>query len=90
VKDARDRSAMRWVVDEPVDFEFVSRVYDALYDDDPYFDRDAIYALLNRDPSIAAINAGIDPEAGWRRSLSEDRSARTGIEQAAKFAEKPR
>ncbi|MBW2292712.1 MAG: glycosyltransferase family protein [Deltaproteobacteria bacterium] len=71
--DSCDRSALRWVVDEPADLEFVNRVYAALYPDDPQFGSDAIHALLSREPALSELNRGIDPEAGWRRSQAEDR-----------------
>lgn len=45
LKQARDDSALRWTVDYPEDFDFVARVYEALYPADPAFTTDAIRAL---------------------------------------------
>lgn len=73
VRDDRDRSALRWVVDESADLEFVSRVYAALYPDDPRFGSEAIHALLSREPTLSELNRGIDPDVGWRRSRADDR-----------------
>ncbi len=45
LKQARDDSALRWTVDYPEDFDFVVKVYEALYPGDPAFTTDAIRAL---------------------------------------------
>ena len=42
---ARDESDLRWTVDFPADFEFVRRVYEALYPRNPAFTSDDICAL---------------------------------------------
>lgn len=57
VIDSVDRAALRWTVDYPEDFEFVSRVFAALYPDQPDFGLDQICALLERHPELALINA---------------------------------
>lgn len=49
----RDESRLRWTVDTPDDFEFVSRVYAALYPANPAFTSDDVRALpfSHREPS---------------------------------------
>jgi len=42
---ARDESDLRWTVDFPADFEFVRRVYETLYPQNPAFTSDDIRAL---------------------------------------------
>ncbi|MCA3742238.1 glycosyltransferase family protein [Phenylobacterium sp.] len=42
---AKDESPLRWTVDYPADFEFVRRVYEALYPTRPAFTSDHIRAL---------------------------------------------
>ncbi|MFM8821643.1 MAG: cytidylyltransferase domain-containing protein [Phenylobacterium sp.] len=42
---AKDESHLRWTVDFPADFAFVSRVYEALYPANPAFTTDDIRAL---------------------------------------------
>lgn len=42
---ARDESALRWTVDTPEDFDFVARVYAALYPTKPDFTSDDVRAL---------------------------------------------
>lgn len=63
---AIDRSVLRWTVDEPADFAFVNRVYEALYPLDPQFDTAAILALLERDPALGTLNTGIERNAGMK------------------------
>ncbi|MGE0483647.1 MAG: spore coat protein [Gammaproteobacteria bacterium] len=58
VEQDTDLSTLRWTVDEPSDFEFVERVYAALYPRDPAFTTAAILELLAHNPSLGAINAG--------------------------------
>lgn len=59
-----DLSDLRWTVDEPRDYEFVSQVYDALYPDKPAFDTDDILALLAARPDLGGVNAGIQRNEG--------------------------
>jgi spore coat polysaccharide biosynthesis protein SpsF (cytidylyltransferase family) len=72
VSDPVDRSAMRWTVDEHEDFEFVRAVYARLYPVDSAFGTDDILALLEREPGLAALNAGFARDEGLAKSLRED------------------
>jgi spore coat polysaccharide biosynthesis protein SpsF len=65
-------SDMRWTVDEPEDFEFVRRVYEALYPQNPAFTTADILDLLERQPELASINRGIMRNEGLQRSLAAD------------------
>lgn len=51
-----DLSALRWTVDNPEDFEFVRRVYEALYPIKANFALDDILTLLENEPGLATIN----------------------------------
>lgn len=62
----------RWTVDEPRDLEFVRAVYARLYRPGHSFGWQEIEALLGREPALARINAGIERNAGYRRSLERD------------------
>lgn len=73
-----DLSHLRWAVDEPADLEVVRRIYAALYPRDPAFATDDVLALLAREPELAAGNAAIPTNAGWQRSLEDDRRFRAG------------
>jgi spore coat polysaccharide biosynthesis protein SpsF len=66
-----DLSAMRWTVDEPRDYEFVSRVYEALYPANPAFATDDIMQLLREKPEFLEINGGIERNEGLRLSIEK-------------------
>lgn len=65
-----DWSALRWTVDEPRDLEFVRAVYNKLGTMD--FGWRDVLALLDADPALTELNAGIERNAGLRKSLRED------------------
>lgn len=67
----RDLSALRWTVDEPRDLELVRRVYQQF--GHSLFGMNDIMALLARDPALSELNAGIDCNEGYDRSVREDR-----------------
>jgi spore coat polysaccharide biosynthesis protein SpsF len=67
-----DLSRLRWVVDEPDDFAFVSAVYEALYPADPAFTTADVLALLERRPDIAAKMGRAPTNEGYQRSLAAD------------------
>ncbi len=71
-QSAADLSAMRWTVDEPQDFEFVRRVYEALYPHNPAFTTADILALVSARPELLEINRGIVRNEGLQRSLAAD------------------
>jgi len=48
-----DEGAVRWTVDRPDDYEFVSAVYDSLYPIDPAFGSDDIRAFVRAHPKWA-------------------------------------
>jgi spore coat polysaccharide biosynthesis protein SpsF len=53
VSQAADEGEVRWTVDYPHDYAFVSAVYDALYADDPAFTSDDVRALVRSRPDLA-------------------------------------
>ncbi|MEA2578154.1 MAG: spore coat polysaccharide biosynthesis protein SpsF [Chloroflexota bacterium] len=57
LRDSQDRGHLRWTVDYPEDYEFVRRVFEALYVRDPAFGTEDVHELLRSHPEIAAINA---------------------------------
>ncbi|MEW6049507.1 MAG: glycosyltransferase family protein [Candidatus Zixiibacteriota bacterium] len=62
-----DMSHHRWTVDEPEDFEFVSRVYETLYPRNPRFRTADILKLLEQEPNLISINAHIGSGANQAR-----------------------
>jgi spore coat polysaccharide biosynthesis protein SpsF len=67
-----DRSDLRLTVDEPRDFELVSRIYEALLPTKPGFSIDDVLALLDENPQMLGVNAGIERNEGAQRSLEHD------------------
>jgi spore coat polysaccharide biosynthesis protein SpsF len=63
----------RWTVDEPADLAFVRAVYDRLHRPGHVFGWRDVAALVDREPALMALNAGIERNAGYRRSLERDR-----------------
>ena len=57
VEDVEDRSAHRWTVDTPEDFELVSRIYGELWRPErPVFEYEQILACVARHPEWAQLN----------------------------------
>lgn len=73
VEGERNVSHLRLTVDEPKDLELVRRIYGALYPADPAFTTADVLTLIEAEPELARINAGIDRNAGFNRSLATDR-----------------
>lgn len=61
VLDDHDRSQLRWTVDTPKDWEFVSRIYDCFEDD--FFSWRDVLDVLKRHPTWAQINNEVEQEA---------------------------
>jgi spore coat polysaccharide biosynthesis protein SpsF len=75
VRHAPDLSGLRWTVDDPADFVFVSQVYEHLYPRQPDFGMEDVLALLRAHPELAAINGGNRRNEGYLRSLQKEGSA---------------
>lgn len=67
-----DYSHHRWTVDEPEDFEFVTKVYEALYPINRNFAMHDILRLLEKCPDLRALNYHIVHGEGYRKSLRQD------------------
>jgi spore coat polysaccharide biosynthesis protein SpsF len=72
VKGARDLSALRWTVDEPLDLAMVREIYAALYPTNPEFGLDDILALLARRPELSDINSNFRRNEGYALSVAND------------------
>lgn len=77
-KGGIDRSHLRWTVDEPEDFELVERIYARLYPENPGFNTRDILNLLDAEPQLTGLNAGIRRNEGLSRSLLKDPPAGSG------------
>jgi spore coat polysaccharide biosynthesis protein SpsF len=67
-----DLSHLRWVVDEPADFIFISAIYEALYANDPAFTTADVLAVLAQRPEIAGMMGRMPTNEGYQRSLAAD------------------
>lgn len=74
IDNDEDLSAMRWTVDDPADFLFVTKVFEALYMDGKIFYMDEILQFLKNNPELLKINAGTVRNEGYAKSLREDKS----------------
>jgi len=54
-----DNSKYRWTLDEKDDYEFISRVYEGLYYQNPKFRYKDILKYLNQNPELALINSDV-------------------------------
>lgn len=68
-----DISAMRWTVDEMRDFQFVARIYAALYPANQAFATDDILAYLTHHPELQEFNSAIKRNEGFDKSLERDK-----------------
>ncbi|WP_203236419.1 cytidylyltransferase domain-containing protein [Methylobacterium crusticola] len=75
-RSPRDLSHLRWTVDTPGDLAFVTAVYERLHPADPDFGSEAVLALLDREPGLAALNTGEVRNAGYAASLAAEAGAR--------------
>ena len=64
---------MRWTVDEPEDFQFVTEIYRALYPKTPDFKIEDILNLLDRNPDLLLINNRFKRNEGLQKSLNIDK-----------------
>ena len=60
-----DYSHYRWTVDEPQDFDFVTKIYSILGPQEQYFDANDIYKLLALQPELQNINMNIQRNEGF-------------------------
>jgi spore coat polysaccharide biosynthesis protein SpsF len=68
LENETDLSALRWTVDEPRDYELVSRIYDALYPQNPAFTTADILRLISRQPDLLDLNSGIERNEGLKKA----------------------
>lgn len=63
---------MRWTVDEPRDLELVRAVFAKLHSPERVFGWRDVVALLAAEPELTGLNAHIERNAGYRKSLAQD------------------
>lgn len=65
-----DLSSLRWTVDEAKDLAFVRAVYEHF--GKTLFGMEEVLSLLDRDPRLLELNAGIGRNEGYIKSLCQD------------------
>jgi spore coat polysaccharide biosynthesis protein SpsF len=68
----------RFLFDYPEVYEFVSRVYDELYEERPRFSAEDVLALLGRKPGIARLNEKRAGVSWYRHHPGDLRTALPG------------
>jgi spore coat polysaccharide biosynthesis protein SpsF len=76
VKNPVDLSKYRWTVDNQEDLEFVREIYSRLYPKEKIFYMEDILTLLQQHPELKEINAGVQRNEGYLRSLKHDKKIR--------------
>lgn len=71
-KNDIDLSSLRWTVDEPLDFEIVTRIYEALYPSNPAFVMKDILAFQEKNKELFSLNGLYQRNEGLQKSLTED------------------
>ena len=72
VKNDIDLSHLRWTVDEPNDFEFVTKVYENLFMPDNSFCIKDVLSLLDSVPELMSINMNHTRNEGYTHSILKD------------------
>jgi spore coat polysaccharide biosynthesis protein SpsF len=68
-----DLSHLRWTVDEPDDFELITRFYERLYPQNPAFTWGDVLELIGREPELADYNTRHIRNEGYAKSLDRDK-----------------
>ena len=76
-QNAEDLSHLRWTVDEPEDFDLVTRIYELLYPLNPKFRMMDVLAQLQQRTDLVTINQKFERNEGLKKSLNEDRRHNT-------------
>jgi spore coat polysaccharide biosynthesis protein SpsF len=71
-RNTNDLSYLRWTVDEPLDFDLISRIYEKLYPANPEFNMQDILALLELNPELTTLNTQYHRNEGYQKSLAQD------------------
>lgn len=63
MENARDLSSIRWTVDEPADFEVVTKIFDH-FAPDTMFKWTEVLSLVDKNPDLFALNSNISRNEG--------------------------
>lgn len=74
IENNEDLSHLRWTLDTEADLKFTREVYARLYHGQVFLMKD-ILALLRAEPELLQINEGIARNAGYLKSLEQERNS---------------
>lgn len=66
----------RWTVDTVADYEFMLRIYDALYEENADFGMKDVLDYIQKYPELEKINSGIIRNEGYIKSINNDKVVR--------------
>ena len=69
-----DLSDKRWTVDEPVDFDFISKIYSHLFKKEKIFEWNEVLEFLDENKEFEQINFSIKRNIGYLKSLESDKT----------------
>ena len=72
-KSKTDFSKERWTLDEKKDFLLIKSILEVLYPENPKFSMHDVLQFLDKNPHLRQINKDICRNAGYKKSLKEDR-----------------
>ena len=72
IRNGTAASREHWSVDHPQDYELAKAIHSALYRPGPPFGMAEILTLLETQPELRRLNAGIDPNEGYLKSVRDD------------------
>ena len=82
-RNDKDYSHLRWTVDEPEDFAFISKIYELLYPVNPYFNMKDVLDLIENNPELSGINDKFERNEGLKKTLKKDMEVIVGGADAA-------
>lgn len=72
IAQAQDQSGLRWTVDFPEDFTFVSRVFETLSPNGEVFSRADVMDLLKREPALLELNRAHVRDQAYLDALQQE------------------
>lgn len=66
-RNSIDLSNLRWTVDEPLDFELITKIYESIYPDNPRFSMQDILCFLEKEPELKHYNTVFLRNEGYQR-----------------------
>jgi len=75
IENDEDLSHLRWTLDTEADLRFTQEIYAKLYRGQIFLMKD-ILTLLEKEPELLKINQGIERNAGYLKSLEQEKTGR--------------